>query len=137
MIKKQKIFSVVLLLIGLLFLLISFAISVQSTSRIFFLTFGINFGIFGFVRLIALEFISDDPEKKAEYENTAKDERIQHITNKAGMRVFVLSVFLESIAGIVCWFFLNQPLLGKVLELMVAAQLVLYVILYRFYEKKN
>lgn len=134
--KSQKKHALVSITIGAVLFLVSLLLGVNDYQSGLLSTMSAVMLAIGIVRLLRIHRIEKDPDRKADYEAAQKDERIVYIANKARSLTFVITVYLELVAGLAAIFLFDQRLLGEVLCYLTCFQCLLFTGLYRYYSKK-
>ena len=94
------------------------------------------FLVIGVIRLVRVRRWNKDPEKAADYEAALRDERTAYVSNKARSVTFVISVYVQLAVGLLAMYVFDQMLLGKVLTGLTCFQCILFIILFRVYNKR-
>ena len=135
--KDQKKYTILVFIIGLVFIAIGILTEDKAGSvGGFYSGFGTGLLAVAIVKLIRHRRLAKNPEKLADYEAAQKDERTLYISNKARAVTFFITVYAELAAGLAALWFLPDPLVGKVLCFAASAQCFIFVLVYWYYNKK-
>lgn len=117
------------------------AIIIPSTSRIISALsgFGITLFIIGAARMIQDYRISHNPEYARRYDIEMHDERLLYLRGKAMTWAFWISIEVEVIIGMCLTYFSASQVIRNVgtgLCIVVCAQILLYVVVFKILEKR-
>ena len=135
--KDQKKYTILVFIIGLVFIAIGILTEDKAGSvGGFYSGFGAGVLAVAIVKLLRHRRLAKNPEKLADYEAAQKDERTLYISNKARAMTFFITVYSELAAGLAALWFMPDPLVGKVLCFAACAQCFIFVLVYWYYSKK-
>lgn len=134
--KQQKQLSVSFVIIGLIIGAVFAVWGDDGYSGGLLCGMGSSLTVIGIVRLVRLFRLEKDPEKAADYEAAGKDERVIYIANKARAMTFAISIYVQLAVGLIAQFAFGEKLLCSVMCYTVCFQCLLFVILYRIYQRK-
>ena len=135
--KNQKKFAVLWVIVGVV-LWVAALVPEWENTYYSGMTSGMAgcFLVIGVIRLVRVRRWNKDPEKAADYEAALRDERTAYVSNKARSMTFVVSVYVQLAVGLLAMYVFDQMLLGKVLTGLTCFQCILFVILFRVYNKR-
>ena len=135
--KNQKKFAVLWVIVGIA-LWVAALVPEWESSYYSGMTSGMAgcFLVIGVIRLVRVRRWNKDPEKAADYEAALRDERTAYVSNKARSVTFVVAVYVQLVVGLLAMYVFDQMLLGKVLTGLTCFQCILFVILFRVYNKR-
>ena len=135
--KNQKKFAVLWVIVGIA-LWAAALVPEWESSYYSGMTSGMAgcFLVIGVIRLVRVRRWNKDPEKAADYEAALRDERTAYVSNKARSVTFVVAVYVQLVVGLLAMYVFDQMLLGKVLTGLTCFQCILFVILFRVYNKR-
>ena len=130
-IKRQIIWFSVTGATGLIFLITSIFIDNEG----FIGSIGVGLFIVSGMRILQYRKIMKNPELKKAYEIKQSEERTVYIANKSRSLMFALSIYVEFIAVLIAGI-LKQNDISTVISIVICIQLVIYLIVFYYYNKK-
>ena len=134
-VKNQKKYFAVLLALGVVFFVAALFVTDDYRSGILS-SMSASALVISLVRFLRIYRLEKDPDRKADYEASQKDERIAYIANKARSMTFVISIYGQLAVGLVALFGFKQHTLGVALCYLVCIQCLLFAVIYRIYSRK-
>lgn len=127
-IKKNLIFSVIILVIGAGLLITGFIIEGNgSEANPMFFGLGCGFGVAGLVNTIQAMALIKNPEKCEEIEMVKTEERTVFLRDKNNSMVYSIFIYVECLIVIITSF-LGYRSISLVLSLLLCAKLVTWMI---------